>query len=172
MQTGPAERAAAQAEATQHQLRDVHGSCTYASNRTRGSGSPGRAAGVARCYAGRALGCWALLWLLLLRRHLSYAHRLKIVDNRKKNRTNCSNKQQTTTTTATTATRSSLQLVFGLSDTVVRGCVCVCELAGIVAFWGRVHTKFERVIQHAIIKLLKDNKHTHTHTHNSSSKNV
>jgi len=35
----------------------------------------------------------------LLRRHLSYAHRLKIVDNRKKNRTNCSNKQQTETTT-------------------------------------------------------------------------
>jgi len=111
------------------------------------------------------LGSFGVSGFWLLRRHLSYAHRLKIVDNRKKNRTNCSNKQQTETTTTST-TRGSLQLLFGLC------CVVLCFLwpqgdaageaersIGCWLFWRRVQTKFERVIQHAIIKLLKDKKH-------------
>lgn len=66
----------------------------------------------ADCYAG--LGSFGVSGSVAAARHLSYAHRLKIVDNRKKNRTNCSNKQQTETTTTTRTTRGSWQLLFGL----------------------------------------------------------
>lgn len=125
----------------------------------------------ADCYAG--LGSFGVSGSVAAARHLSYAHRLKIVDNRKKNRTNCSNKQQTETTTTKRTTRGSWQLLFGLwwennnsglEAETQRGSV---EAAIPTGFWRRVHTKFERVIQHAIIKLLKDN----THKNNSNNNN-
>lgn len=76
----------------------------------RGGGGAG--AWSADCYAG--LGSFGVSGSVAAARHLSYAHRLKIVDNRKKNRTNCSNKQQTKTTATTRTTRGSWQLLFGL----------------------------------------------------------